>query len=280
MKTFLVCSLAAMSFLSRGVAADMPVVYDGWDHGDPPFLLEDGWQPLLNGTNMDGWTFVNPRGASNWMTTTGVAWGGTNNPLVLIGRPGHPGGTIVNTARSGGASQLMCNVKMGDFELYIEFMIPKVSNSGVYLHGLYEMQIWDSFGTVPRLDTDRTGALYHYEGGPINGKDGGLVPLVRAERDHGQWNSYHVWYQAPRFDASGKKTQPAMVLRALCNGQLIHQNQERLGRTQASQNMPEAAINPVVMLQGDHGFVAFRNIYVRPLRWPIPGLTNSTPSTR
>ena len=279
MKTLLVCSVAALSFLFRGMAADMPVIYDGWDHGDPPFMLEDGWKPLLNGTNLDGWTFVNPRGASNWMATTAVAWGGTNNPRVLIGRPDKPGGTIVNTARPGGASQLMCNVKMGDFELWVEFMIPKVSNSGVFLHGLYEMQIWDSFGIVPALETDRTGALYHYEGGPISGQDGGTVPLVRAERDHGQWNSYHVWYQAPRFDASGKKIQPAMVLRALCNGQLIHENKVRLGRTQASQNMPEAAINPVVMLQGDHGFVAFRNIYVRPLRWPIAGLTNSTPST-
>ena len=118
---------------------------------------------------------------------------------------------------------------MSDFELWVEFMIPKVSNSGVFLHGIYEMQIWDSFGIVPRLDTDRTGALYHYEGGPINGLDGGTVPLVRAERDHGQWNSYHVWYQAPRFDASGKKIQNAMVLRALLNGQLIHENKERLG---------------------------------------------------
>ena len=265
-----------MSFLFRGMAADMPVIYDGWDHGDPPFLLEDGWKPLLNGTNMDGWTFVNPRGASNWMATTTVAWGGTNNPRVLAGRPNSPGGAIVNTARTNGAaSDLMCNEKIGDFELWLEFMIPKVANSGVFLHGLYEMQIWDSYGIVPRLDTDRTGALYHYQGGPINGQDGGTVPLVRAERDHGQWNAYHVWYQAPRFDASGKKIQPAKALRVLLNGQLIHENQDRLGRTQAAQNMPEAATNPVVMLQGDHGPVAFRNIYVRPLRWPIPGLTAS-----
>jgi hypothetical protein len=55
----------------------------------------------------------------------------------------------------------------------------------------------------------------------------------------------------------------------LLNGQLIHENQERLGRTVASPDMPEATTNPVVMLQGDHGAVAFRNIYVRPLR-PLP----------
>jgi hypothetical protein len=278
MKRILICSVAALSFLCRGAAVDFPNVYDGWDHGDPPFLLEDGWTPLLNGTNLDGWSFVKssdsrPRGASNWMTTTAVAWGGTNNPHVLVGLPGHPGGVIVNTAYTNiAAPNLLSDKKMGDFELWVEFMIPKVSNSGVFLHGIYEMQVWDSFGIVPRLDTDRTGALYHYAVGLINGVDGGRVPLVRAERDHGYWNSYHVWYQAPRFDASGKKIQNARVLRALCNGQLIHENQELLGRTVATPEIPEAEINPVVGLQGDHGYVAFRNIYVHALRWPIPSL--------
>jgi hypothetical protein len=284
MKTFLICCVTVMSFLFRGMTADFPNVYDGWDHGDPPFLLEDGWTPLLNGTNLDGWSFVKssdtrPRGASNWMTTTAVAWGGTNNPRVLVGVAGHPGGVIVNTAHTNiAAPNLLSDKKMSDFELWVEFMIPKVSNSGVFLHGIYEMQIWDSYGIVPRLDTDRTGALYHYAAGLINGVEGGTVPLVRAERDHGYWNSYHVWFRAPRFDASGKKIQNAMVLRALLNGQLIHENKERLGRTVATPEIPEAEFNPVVGLQGDHGFVAFRNIYVRPLRWPIPGLIPASTS--
>ena len=99
--------------------------------------------------------------------------------------------------------------------------------------------------------------------------------MVRAEYDHGQWNAYHVWYKAPRFDAAGKKTENAMVLRALLNGRLIHENQPRLGRTVAAPNMPEATVNPVCMLQGDHGSVAFRNAYVRPLR-PLPVIPPST----
>ena len=45
MKKILVCSVAALSFFLRGMSADLPVVYDGWDHGDPPFMLEDGWTP-------------------------------------------------------------------------------------------------------------------------------------------------------------------------------------------------------------------------------------------
>jgi len=285
MKTILISSAAALSFLLQGVAADFPKVYDGWDHGDPPFLLEEGWTPLLNGTNLDGWSFVKssdarPRGASNWMTTTAVAWGGTNNPHVLVGLPGHPGGVIVNTAYTNiAAPNLLSDAKMSDFELLVEFMIPKVSNSGVFVAGIYEMQVWDSFGIVPRLDTDRTGALYHYAAGLINGIEGGTVPLVRAERDHGYWNSYHIWYRAPRFDASGKKIQNAMVLRALCNGQLIHEYKERLGRTVATPEITESPTNNyVVGLQGDHGYVAFRNIYYRPLRWPIPGIPDVPPS--
>lgn len=172
----------------------------------------------------------------------------------------------MNTAGQDGASNILSTEKIGDMELYVEFMIPANSNAGVYVHGLYELQIWDSYGIEPRLETDKTGALYHYNGGPINDIDGAVVPLVRAERPHGQWNSFHIWYQAPRFDASGKKTANAKFLRVLLNGQLIHENQERLGSTTAATDIPEATENPVVMLQGDHGPVAFRNVYVRPLR--------------
>jgi hypothetical protein len=89
--------------------------------------------------------------------------------------------------------------------------------------------------------------------------------MVRADRPPGQWQSFQYWFQAPRFDASGKRIAPARFLRILHNGQLIHESVERLGPTVASMKIPEAPMNPI-MLQGDHGAVAFRNIYVRPLR--------------
>jgi len=101
------------------------------------------------------------------------------------------------------------------------------------------------------------------------------VPHERADRPPGQWQSLHYWFQAPRFDASGKKIAPAKFLRILHNGQLIHESVPRLGPTIASMDIPEASRNPL-MLQGDHGAVAFRNIYIRPLRalpdWPAPAL--------
>jgi len=242
-------------------------VNDGNEHGDPAFLLEEGWTPLINGKNLDGWQYTDPKRAG-WTATSGVFWGGPNDKGRLLALP-TPGDRMVNTVNANGrASNIYTTRKFGDMELYAEFMIPAKSNSGLFAHGLYEMQIWDSYGINPRLPTDQTGALYHYAKGPINGIDGGLVPLARAEHPHGQWNAFHVWFQAPRFDAAGKRTAPAKYVRVLLNGVLIHENQVRLGPTTASMNIPEAAENPI-MLQGDHGAVAFKNIYVRPLR-PLP----------
>jgi hypothetical protein len=237
---------------------------DGNAHGDPPFLLESGWIPLLNGKDMSGWIFLDETKADAWTATKGVFWNYPDNPRKLTA-VSNTGDRIVNTVGTNGASNIMSSQKAGDMELYVEFMIPEVSNSGVYIHGLYELQIWDSFGKEPRFQTDKTGALYHYNGGPINGIDGQVLPLVRAERPHGQWNAYHIWFRAPRFDSSGRKTDNAKVLRALLNGELIHENQERLGPTTAAPNIPEAEENNVVMLQGDHGAVAFRNIYFKPV---------------
>ena len=264
---FLIAALAALVAVSLAVGADPPLVNDAGDHGDPPFLLEPGWTPLFNGKNLDGWEYTDPpKGA--WGVTRGVFWGGEANPAQLLATP-EPGDRMINTVANGkSASNIYTTRKFGDVELYLEFMMARGTNSGVYLHGLYETQIWDSYGMVPRLDTDQCGAMYHYAGGPINGIDGGIVPRVRAERPEGQWNSYHIWFQAPRFDAAGKKTAPARYLRVVFNGWLIHENVERLGPTTAGMKIPEAAENPL-MLQGDHGSIAYRNIYMRPLR-PLP----------
>jgi hypothetical protein len=269
-KLFLLSIALASAFVFLMVAADLPSFSDGSEHGDPSFLAEDGWKPLLNGSNLDGWQLVDPKKQGKWLATKAVVWGGTKDPTTLIGIP-TPGDRIVNTDvdPKGNASNIYTTEKFGDVEFYIEFMIAAHSNAGVFMHGLYETQIWDSWGFTPTLETDQCGAMYHYNGGPINGIDGGITPKVRADRPPGQWQSYHYWFQAPRFDASGKKTANAKFLRILHNGQLIHENVERLGRTVATLDIPEAPTNPIG-LQGDHGAVAFRNIYIRPLR-PFSG---------
>jgi len=249
--------------LTPAFGGDRPPINDGNHHGDPPYLLEAGWKPLLNGKNLDGWEYRTPEKAG-WAATRGVFWVGPDNPQQLMASP-EAGDRIVNTAGKP-ASDIFTTEKFGDVELYLEFLMPANSNSGVYLQGLYEIQLWDSFGRdLNDHVTNMCGAVYHYAKQVNNQYVGGLAPKVRAERPAGQWQSLYIWFQAPRFDADGKKISKAKFLRVLFNGVLIHENVEREGPTRACMDIPEAATNPL-MLQGDHGLVAFRNIYIRPLR--------------
>jgi hypothetical protein len=94
---------------------------------------------------------------------------------------------------------------------------------------------------------------------------GGSRPLVNASRRPGEWQSYQIWFRAPRVDASGTKLEPARFVRVLFNGQLVQKDVDVAGPTRAHLPIPERAVNPL-MLQGDHGPVAYRNIYIRPLR--------------
>jgi hypothetical protein len=95
--------------------------------------------------------------------------------------------------------------------------------------------------------------------------EGGSAPSRNACRRPGEWQSYHIWFRGPRFDGAGKKTANAKFVRVVFNGLSVQDNVEAEGPTRAHMEIPEAATNPI-MLQGDHGPVAFRNIYVRPLR--------------
>jgi hypothetical protein len=132
----------------------------------------------------------------------------------------------------------------------------------VYLQGLYEVQVFDSWGVSDPKYSD-CGGIYHRW---INNQGvGGSAPKINASRRPGEWQSFHIWFQAPRFDASGKKIQNAKFLRVLHNGLLVQENVEVEGGTRSHMDIPEAAMNPL-MLQGDHGPVAYRSIYLRPLR--------------
>ena len=240
-------------------AQQRPELNDGEFHGDPPFLLEDGWRPLLSGKDLSGWKGQD--GPHEWFTTKAIRWERLLGPSKLFAMP-QPGGRILN-GPAGRTKNLVSEEKFGDIELYLEFLIPKGSNSGVYLHGLYEIQIFDSFGSQEPMKTSDGGAVYHRW---IDNKGvGGSAPSRNASRRPGEWQSYQIWFRAPRFDASGKKTENARFLRVLHNGLSVQQDVSLEGPTRAHMTIPEAPTNPI-MLQGDHGPVAFRNIYVRPLR--------------
>ncbi|HZQ53559.1 MAG TPA: DUF1080 domain-containing protein [Bryobacteraceae bacterium] len=266
-RTLLASSIVAASIPRRVIAEEVRFyVDDGNSHGDPPFLLERGWTPLLNGRDLSGWAYERPHKAG-WTTSPGIYWDGQGAPKELASLPG-PGSRIANGPH-GGNSNIYTRQTFGDVELYLEFLIPARSNSGVYLHGLYEVQIYDSFGVQHPTYID-CGAIYERW---INDKGvGGWPPLVNAALPPGQWQSFQIWFKAPRFNA-GRKVADATFVRVLHNGILVQKNTEVDGPTRSGLDRAEAAENPL-MLQGDHGPVAYRNMYIRPLR-PVPEQQNS-----
>ncbi|HVX66151.1 MAG TPA: DUF1080 domain-containing protein [Bryobacteraceae bacterium] len=234
---------------------------DGEDHGDAPYLTEDGWQPLFDGSGLKGWHCASAQDKNEWLTTRGLIFERLLGPKNLT-PVAAPGDRLLN-GRGGRTCNLVTDEKFGDVELWVEFMLSKGSNSGVYLHGLYEVQIFDSYGSTEPVSSSDAGGIYHRW---INEQGvGGSAPSRNVSRPPGQWQSYHIWFQGPRFDANGKKIANAKFLRVVFNGFTVQKDVEAEGPTRAAMNIPEAATNPI-MLQGDHGPVAFRNIYVRPLR--------------
>lgn len=247
---------SVLLILPFGFAQKLPDLYKDELHGDPPYLSQAGWRPLLNGTDLTGWRSVDGS-VHEWFTTRSVVWKRVFNPIHLVAKPA-PGDRIVN-GRDGKTANLVTTEKFGSFELYLEFMLARGSNSGVYLHGLYEIQIFDSQGYAGPLTVGDGGGVYQQDDGT-----GGSPPAVNACRAPGEWQSLHIWFQAPRFDASGKKVANAKVLRVLLNDTHVQENVEVPGGTVSHMGIAEAPVNPI-MLQGDHGPVAFRNIYIHDL---------------
>jgi hypothetical protein len=254
--------MVARFFLALAISLPMLAQRnDGEDHGDPPYLIEDGWRALFNGKDFSGWHGQNPKQPFQWLATRGVIWERLLGPTRLAAMP-QPGDRMLN-GPNGRTVNIVTDEKFGDCELYLEFLVAKGSNSGVYLHGLYEVQVFDSFGSTEPMTSSDAGGIYHRwidEQGV-----GGSAPSRNVSRPPGQWQSYHIWFQGPRFDSGGKKIQNAKFLRVVFNGFSVQNNVECEGPTRAHMDIPEAATNPL-MLQGDHGPVAYRNIYIRPLR--------------
>jgi hypothetical protein len=241
---------AALLLASVGWAQKLPDLYHDEKRGDPPFLTETGWRSLLNGRDLAGW-HADGGAASEWFTSPGVTWKRVFSPTHLTAKAA-PGDRIVN-GKEGKTANLVSNEKFGSFQLYLEFMLAKGSNSGLFLHGLYEIQIFDSYGFDGAPTVGDCGAVYELS-----------PPARNAARPPGEWQSLRVWFQAPQFDAAGKMTGKAKVLRVMLNDVPVQENVTVPAPTLSHMEIPQAAMNPI-MLQGDHGPVAFRNIYVKPL---------------
>jgi hypothetical protein len=220
---------------------------------ETPWLHEQGWRQL-NANGLNGWHTRDGK-PGTWFTARAVDC----IEKRIVARPA-PGAILVN-GPDGKTADLVTGQKFGDIELYVEWMIPRGSNSGVYLHGLYEVQIFDSYGKT-QLGTIDAGAIYNRW---IDEKAvGGSPPRLNASRAPGEWQSFHIWFRAPRFK-EGKKIENARFIKVVYNAQTVQQDVEVDGPTRAHMDLAEAPVNPL-MLQGDHGPVAFRNIWVKPLR--------------
>ncbi|MBC8110761.1 MAG: DUF1080 domain-containing protein [Verrucomicrobia bacterium] len=157
--------------------------------------------------------------------------------------------------------QLFTTWEHGDIELELEVMLPKGSNSGIYLQGRYEVQLYDSWGVKNPSFSDIGGIYRNWENTP--GKIYmGKAPLTNAAKAPGLWQKMKINFQAPRFNESGQKIANARFISVELNGVKIHNNVEVPLLTGGAVEDNEKATGPL-MIQGDHGAVAFRNIKYR-----------------
>lgn len=216
-----------------------------------------------------GWTELGgPNGLKAWKAPTGD-WADVGlvqvdpkNPKRLESQPGT--GILVNGV-TGRTTNLVTKDEFGDIEAHVEFLIPKGSNAGVKFEGLYEVQILDSWGVQKPKATDCGGIYPRAELLPrYRYLDDGFPPKVNACRPPGEWQTMDVTFRAPRFGADGKKSANAKFVKVVLNGQVIHEDLEVPTPTGHAYTKKEIPAGPI-LLQADHGPVAFRSVKVRPL---------------
>ena len=124
-------------------------------------------------------------------------------------------GSLVAKRSAQHANHVVSTERFRDADIHAEFMVsPEAKgNSGLYIHGHYEMQIYDSFGVEPPTDQDE-GSLYRF-----------AKPMVNASLPAGEWQVYDVRFIAPRRDASGKVVKSGSVT-AWLNGRMVQNELE------------------------------------------------------
>ncbi|MBA4064424.1 MAG: DUF1080 domain-containing protein [Isosphaera sp.] len=217
----------------------------------------DGWVDLLR---PDAWKKFDPK----WVATDGVRLNPEKNTR-LAATP-KDGGTVWVNGETGRLPDLVTKAEYGDCEVHVEFLIAKNSNSGIKFHAVYEIQILDTAGKK-ELSGDSTGGIYPRADASMGYKhlDKGIAPRVNAAKPAGEWQTLDVVWRSPRFDAKGEKTANAVVVKAVLNGELVHENQELKTPTGANWVKKETPTGPF-MLQADHGPVAFRNVRIKPVK--------------
>jgi hypothetical protein len=178
---------------------------------------------LFNGKDLTGWRLINEKQKNGFSVVNGIL---TNNPVQVEGQPHVSYGNL----RTDNVFQ--------DFNLKIEVNVPAGSNSGIYLRGMYEIQVFDSY--KKELDPHNMGAVYSR-----------ITPSVGAEKPAGNWQPLDI-------------TLCDRHITVILNGIKIIDNQPVYGPTGGAIISDVFAPGPIY-LQGDHGTVQFRNIILTPI---------------
>jgi len=167
-------------------------------------------------------------------------------------------GNLIDGALQVGSSNFISKQEFGDQKIHLEFRTPYMpndrdqgrGNSGVYVQGRYEIQVLDSYGDPPA--DNRCGGIYSIS-----------PPAVEADLPPGEWQTYDIEFQAPKFNAKGKKTKDARIT-VRHNGLLIHDDVVLDHTTPGGVSREEAPKGPL-MLQDHHNPVQYRNVWIAPL---------------
>jgi hypothetical protein len=205
--------------------------------------MRDGSPPsdaivLFDGATLNGWETVKDGSPAKWHVD--------NGDLVV----------------TPGAGDIRTSGLFGDVQLHVEWMPPaeapdKVGqdrgNSGVYLQGLYEVQVLETFENIT-YPNGQAGSIYKQ-----------FIPLVNASRPAGQWESYDIVFTAPRFNPNGTLLSPARMT-VFQNGILVQNNVTLKGPTVFRGPPHYTAHGDRGLVLQDHGHeVRFRNIWLRRL---------------
>jgi hypothetical protein len=200
--------------------------------------------------------------AGNW-SIVGDATVDISQPNVLNTTPGKGVLACIHKQGTYGADyELLSKFEHGDLDIEMDYMLAKGSNSGVYLQGNYEVQLFDSWGKKAAKYNDNGGIYERWDDSKPEGQKGyeGYAPRVNVAKAPGLWQHIAISYQAPRFDKSGKKIANAVFLKIELNGITIHENVEVSGPTRGalSKDVPMGPLR----IQGDHGSLAIKNIVI------------------
>jgi len=220
------------------------------------------WTNLTGNGSMELWQGDN----QGWIIADEVTLD-SSNPLALTTKPGS--GVLVSTLEGQvGNRNLSSRQLLGDVEVHLEFLLSQGSNGGVKLQGLYEIQIYDSYGKKNPKADDCGGIYPRAELSPYRTIDKGFPPRTNAAKPAGVWQTLDIIFRAPRFDDQGEKTADARFVKVVLNDQVIHADVELRWPTGYAWSREQEVARGPLFLQGDHGPVAYRNVRVRPVSVP------------